>query len=230
VVHQGQFLERPAIIAVGNCVLDGLWHRGEVRPPLLIIPPPPNQGSMHHPVLSELAWAAATSGFPTLRFDFRGVGASQGQPSGPAERLTDAEAALRLLEENTGVARAAVASFGRPPKHCWRCTGSTRASRAFASSVRRGCQPPSLLRGLLPSSPSLENGMVLSPQLHWRQPSPRPPDSWRSSPPPTTTSTATYQRWARRWCGGCSNCGPPKAEQSFRACGVRELNYKGIRS
>ena len=67
---------------------------------------------MHHPVLSELAWAAATSGFPTLRFDFRGVGASQGPPSGPAERLTDAEAALRLLEENTGVARAVVASFG----------------------------------------------------------------------------------------------------------------------
>jgi uncharacterized protein len=112
VVNQGQFLERPAIIAVGDCVLDGLWHRGAGRPPLLIIPPPPNQGSMHHPVLAELAWAAATSGFPTLRFDFRGVGASQGAPRGPAERLTDAEAALRLLEENTGVARAALASFG----------------------------------------------------------------------------------------------------------------------
>ncbi len=67
---------------------------------------------MQHPVLAELAWAAATPGFPTLRFDFRGVGASQGGPGGPAERLTDAEAALRLLEENTGVARVAVASFG----------------------------------------------------------------------------------------------------------------------
>jgi len=112
VINQGQFLERPAIIAVGDCVLDGLWHRGADRPPLLIIPPPPNQGSMHHPVVAELAWAAATSGFPTLRFDFRGVGASQGAPGGSAERLTDAEAALRLLEENTGVALAAVASFG----------------------------------------------------------------------------------------------------------------------
>ena len=112
VVNQGQFVERPAIIAVGDCVLDGLWYRGAARPPLLILPPPANQGSMQHPVLAELAWAAATSGFPTLRFDFRGVGASQGAPAGPAQRLTDAEAALRLLEENTGVARAAVASFG----------------------------------------------------------------------------------------------------------------------
>lgn len=111
-VSQGQFLERPAIIPVGDCVLDGLWHRGSVRPPLLIVPPPPSEGSMQHPVLAEIAWAAAQSDFPTLRFDFRGVSASQGTQGDPAERLTDAEAALRLLEENTGTARVAVASFG----------------------------------------------------------------------------------------------------------------------
>jgi uncharacterized protein len=111
VIH-GQFFERPAIIAAGDCVLDGLSTSGDARPPLLIVPPPPERGSMDHPVLAELAWAASRASFPTLRFNFRGVGASQGERGGDAQRLADAEAALRVLEENTGVTRAAVASGG----------------------------------------------------------------------------------------------------------------------
>jgi alpha/beta superfamily hydrolase len=67
---------------------------------------------MDHPVLAEMAWASARAGFPTLRFNFRGTGASQGRRGGDPERLADAEAALRVLEENTGVARVAVSSFG----------------------------------------------------------------------------------------------------------------------
>lgn len=67
---------------------------------------------MDHPVLAEIAWAAARGGFPTLRFNFRGTGASQGIRGGDEERVADAEAALRVLEENTGVARVAVCSLG----------------------------------------------------------------------------------------------------------------------
>ncbi len=111
-VTQGQFVERPALIPVGDLVLDGLAHRGNARPPLLIIPPPPQQGTMDHPVLAEVAWATARASFPTLRFNFRGVGASQGQRGEDADRVADAEAALRALEENTGAAIAAVVSFG----------------------------------------------------------------------------------------------------------------------
>ena len=112
VVTQGQFFERPAIIPVGDSALDGLSTSGDARPPLLIIPPPPERGSMDHSVLAELAWAASRASFPTLRFNFRGVGASQGERGDESQRLADAEAALRLLEENTGVASAVVASFG----------------------------------------------------------------------------------------------------------------------
>jgi len=112
VVTERPFLERPAIIPIGEWVLEGLWHRGDSRPPLLIVPPPPEQGSMDHPVLAEIAWAAARAGFPTLRFNFRGAGASQGKRGGDQERLADAEAALRVLEENAGVARVAVFSLG----------------------------------------------------------------------------------------------------------------------
>ena len=112
VVSKGQFLERPTLIPVREHVLEGLSHRGDAQPPLLIIPPPPGQGGMDHPAAAEIAWAAARRGFATLRFNFRGVGASQGAPGGPEDRLEDGEAALRVLEENAQVVTAAVASLG----------------------------------------------------------------------------------------------------------------------
>jgi len=113
VVLRGQFLERPALIQAGDFVLDGLSHRGGKRPPLLIVPAPPGEGpGMDHPLCAELAWAAASAGFPTLRFNFRGVGASQGNREGAETDLADSNAALRLLMQNAAVASAAVAAVG----------------------------------------------------------------------------------------------------------------------
>jgi len=108
-VSKGQYLERPALIALGNEVLEGLWHRGGRAPPLLVVPPPPGAGSMDHVVCAELAWAAARAGHPVLRFNFRGVGASQGALGDATSRVVDAAAALRLLRDNTEVTDVAVA-------------------------------------------------------------------------------------------------------------------------
>ena len=67
---------------------------------------------MDHVVCAELAWASARAGRPVLRFNFRGVGASQG-PRGDGEaRREDAAAALRLLRENTAQVDVAVATVG----------------------------------------------------------------------------------------------------------------------
>ncbi|HZH03609.1 MAG TPA: alpha/beta hydrolase, partial [Myxococcaceae bacterium] len=49
-----------------------------------------------------VAWAAATSGYPVLRFNFRGVGASQGKSLGAQTLRADVDAAVRVLEENAG--------------------------------------------------------------------------------------------------------------------------------
>src|ERR1700694_3261670 len=107
---RGKVLERPALIPVGTELLDGLSHRGDLQPPLLILPPPPNEGSMDHPVAAEVGWAAARAGFPTLRFNFRGVGGSQGVRGDENSRVQDAEAALRALEENAQRVTSVVAS------------------------------------------------------------------------------------------------------------------------
>ncbi|HSP18152.1 MAG TPA: alpha/beta hydrolase [Myxococcaceae bacterium] len=111
-MSRGQYLERPALIPSGGEVLEGLWHRGTRTPPLHVLPPPPAAGSMDNVVCSELAWASARAGRPVLRFNFRGVGASQGTRGGDDAQLQDAAGALQLLGENTGESDLAVAAVG----------------------------------------------------------------------------------------------------------------------
>lgn len=115
-VARGQFLERPTLIPVGSFVLEGLSHRGDARPPLLVLPPPPDEGgSMDHVVVAELAWAATQAGHPSLRFNYRGVGASQGKRSRGAALVEDARAAFELARDNWGEAPF-VASIGGSSK------------------------------------------------------------------------------------------------------------------
>lgn len=114
-VLKGQFLERPTLIPVaGGLVLEGVSHRGDRRPGLLVLPPPPVEGSgMDHVVAAELAFAVSRQGHPTLRFNFRGVGASQGERAKDVEALfDDAAAALELAVDNAGGAPVVVASIG----------------------------------------------------------------------------------------------------------------------
>ena len=111
-VLKGQFLERSTLVPVGDEVMEGTAHRGEKRPPLLVIPPRPEEGGgMDHVIAAELVWAAATAGFPTLRFNYRGVGASQGSRGTGEALVQDAEAAMRVLLENAQCGSLAVATL-----------------------------------------------------------------------------------------------------------------------
>lgn len=114
-VSQGQFLERPTLIPVsGGLVLEGVAHRGDLAPPLLVLPPPPVEGGgMDHVVGAELAFAVSRAGHPTVRFNYRGVGASQGQPSRSVDDwLDDAREALGLAVENAHGAAPVLAAIG----------------------------------------------------------------------------------------------------------------------
>src|SRR2546430_969342 len=74
-VLSGQYLERSVVVGE----LDALYHRGTREPPCAIAAPHPALGgSMLSPVVAELAWALTRAGHPTMRFDYRGVGASRG--------------------------------------------------------------------------------------------------------------------------------------------------------
>jgi alpha/beta superfamily hydrolase len=78
-VLAGQYLERSVVVRSGEISLDALYHRGKREPPCLMASPHPALGgSMTAPVIAELAWALTRAGHATMRFDYRGVGASQG--------------------------------------------------------------------------------------------------------------------------------------------------------
>ncbi|HEY3445951.1 MAG TPA: alpha/beta fold hydrolase [Myxococcales bacterium] len=112
-VQPGQFLERATLIPSGDLVLEGLWHRGANPPAMLICPPHPLQGSsMDSPVCAELAFACSRRGHATLRFNYRGAGASQGELSAElATSVEDAAAALTVLIESVGGRGVVVAGY-----------------------------------------------------------------------------------------------------------------------
>jgi alpha/beta superfamily hydrolase len=95
-------------------VLEALWQSGTAGGAVIAPPHPLYGGSLGHPVCNELAHGFYRAGLASLRFNWRGVGASQGSPSGDvhmAER--DYRAALEhLVATVPAPAVAAGYSFG----------------------------------------------------------------------------------------------------------------------
>ena len=94
-VVKGQYLERPTLIPLANgLVLEGVSHRGEnCGPACWCCPRRPSKAA------AWITWWAPswpgrsrTWATPPFRFNYRGVGGSQGQPSrSPADWLEDAD-------------------------------------------------------------------------------------------------------------------------------------------
>jgi alpha/beta superfamily hydrolase len=112
-------LERAATIARDDSrlALDGIFlgsAKGAVAGAVIAPPHPLYGGSMDSPVVSELAYACEKAGIASLRFNWRGVGASAGELSGEAaDADADYRAALAYLEETVpGPVVACGYSFG----------------------------------------------------------------------------------------------------------------------
>src|SRR5258708_170669 len=115
-VQKGQFLERMTVIQSEALQLEGLFHEGSVVPPCLIAAPHPVfGGSMDSPVCSELAWAVSRRKRATLRFNYRGVGASEGRGHvtnpNAREELSDLRNAARSLAAGSGASRVHLAGY-----------------------------------------------------------------------------------------------------------------------
>lgn len=98
--------------------LEGLWRSGREGPTtsfdravILCHPHPLHGGTMENKVIARSARYLADAGHETLRFNFRGVGQSQGAfDAGRGER-EDVEAALRFVSEQSPAARIAVVGY-----------------------------------------------------------------------------------------------------------------------
>ncbi len=110
----------PVPVPPGEIVLDALYVAGDGdsgagQAGAVVAPPHPLYGgSMENPVVTEIAFAFGAAGRASLRFNWRGVGASGGKPSGEVEdAVADYSAALdQLLETVGGPIAAAGYSFG----------------------------------------------------------------------------------------------------------------------
>ena len=91
--------------------LEARYHRAtSTKAPIALVmhPHPKFGGTMNHKVVYNLFHAFARSGFSVLRFNFRGVGRSQGAFNNGAGELADAAAALDWMQSYHGSA-----------SHCW---------------------------------------------------------------------------------------------------------------
>ena len=110
--------------------LEGIFRPGapEAMRGAVVAPPHPLYGgSIESPVVNELSWAAAKNGLASIAFNWRGVGASAGAPSGEPEHADeDYAAALAHMGE----------TVDGPLVACGYSFGSAAAVRAARSGAR----------------------------------------------------------------------------------------------
>jgi len=78
-------------------------YREGPRGAVLCHPHPLYGGSMDNNVVLAAVSAFQKDGWTTLRFNFRGVGRSEGTPGDGLHEVEDVEAALQILKENEGI-------------------------------------------------------------------------------------------------------------------------------
>ena len=116
-------MEQAATIALPDTddrkgwALDALFRKGQDKDmggAVIAAPHPLYGGNMESPVVGEIDFACEKAGIAGLRFNWRGVGASAGKPSGEiTDALEDYNAALDFLEDSvTPPLLAAGYSFG----------------------------------------------------------------------------------------------------------------------
>ncbi len=93
-------MEETVRIPVGDLTLEGRLARaaGE-RAAVVTHPHPLYGGDMHNHVVEALAGGYARAGFTTLRFNFRGVGRSEGTYDNGQGEMEDVRHAVALLRE-----------------------------------------------------------------------------------------------------------------------------------
>ena len=107
-------MEERCTIQSGNCRLEGLFtDTGSSRAVIVSHPHPLFGGNMYNPVVETLIETYRLNGIGTLRFNFRGVGNSQGRyDEGVGEQEDLRAAAVFLIDRNITTIELAGYSFG----------------------------------------------------------------------------------------------------------------------
>lgn len=106
-------MEERVSIAAGAVTLDGRLARPAHATTGAVVchPHPLYGGSMENDLVIALSEALGAAGFATLRFDFRGVGASGGRHDNGRGEVDDVRAAAATLRERLGVPRVILVGY-----------------------------------------------------------------------------------------------------------------------
>ena len=106
--------EKPVTFRSGELTLEGLLaNPGDDAPAAVVCHPHPMYGgSMYNNVVDAILAAMWQAGYATLRFNFRGVGASEGEHDGGPGEVDDAGAAMEYLLAQPGVRKTDAAMCG----------------------------------------------------------------------------------------------------------------------
>ena len=98
----------------GDLTLEGLLANPGGGAPAAVVchPHPMYGGSMQNNVVEAMLAALWDAGYATLRFNFRGVGASEGEHEGGPGEVDDAVAAMTFLLAQPGVRKEGAAMTG----------------------------------------------------------------------------------------------------------------------
>jgi uncharacterized protein len=98
----------------GDLTLEGLLSNpgGNVQVAVVCHPHPLYGGSMHNNVVDAILAAMWQAGYATLRFNFRGVGASDGEHDGGPGEVDDAGAAIAFALAQPGVRKQGAVMAG----------------------------------------------------------------------------------------------------------------------
>jgi alpha/beta superfamily hydrolase len=94
---------RPAVMLEGTLALPGTPQPADGYPVAVLCHPQPASASMDDPLLRRLAADLATAGLIVLRFNFRGVGASEGEQTDGRLEPLDIAGAIEFVRSRSGV-------------------------------------------------------------------------------------------------------------------------------
>ena len=113
-MRENQMQEKQVTFRSGDLTLEGLLASpgGEAPAAVVCHPHPMYGGSMYNNVVDAILAAIWQLGYSTLRFNFRGVGASEGEHDGGRGEADDAAAAMTFILSQSGVRKAGAVMAG----------------------------------------------------------------------------------------------------------------------
>jgi alpha/beta superfamily hydrolase len=140
------------IVTADGVRLEGRWDVPDTGPAGCVVfchPHPLDGGTMNAPLMRGVTRVLVASGLAVLRFNFRGVGESQGTWGGGSGEVNDVAAAVQLASQDHPEPGVAGWSFGATTSLRWQAeTGSTLRWAGIAPGIRpyRGAAPPDVSR------------------------------------------------------------------------------------